>query len=190
MRKDILILFVLVLSLTVFIGCSGNGEKTYSDKELIEIGQKQWQEDYYGDNREVAPEQAKKLAKRASVYKDMRYIFTAEQQYLAENSCYTSDFSELKIRKPENPYYNIVVQVQDPRRLLITATGNIDEDDNREYIQMNSMGDIEIVRDDVRDWREDDNIMESPDRPIQKARDTEKKILNAYERRMSDVPDE
>lgn len=190
--KTILFAILFALSIGLLVsGCGGGGEKgSKNEEELVEIGRRQWKEDYYGDNREITPEEALKASKRASAYAIMRNIFAAEQRFFAENERYTTDYGELGIERPVSENYTFTLQVLGPGRLRITATGDLDDDKNREYIRMNSVGEIEIIDDDIRDWRETDNVYESPDRPVQKARDAEKKIKDAYERRMRDVPPE
>lgn len=182
-------IIVVALCLAALSCGSGGGKKEADLAKKIEIGKKQWAEDYYGDSNYVPTnEEAVAAAERAGAYADMRSIVTASQQYFAEKGGYTEDFGELGI-KPKSENYIFSVVVTSDRTMKVRAAGNIDSDEFRDIIEMNQLGDVKIIEDDLRDWKETDGLRH-PGRYTQKARDVEKQLKVGMDRRLEDLPED
>ncbi len=185
----------IALALILFISCGKekSGEALDSTdltrEQQIELGKKQWAEDYYGDeNRIPSSEEAIAASKRTIAYSNMRSIITAEKQFFAENARYSTDFDELGVH-PKDKIYQYSLRSPSPSQFEIEAAGNIDDDKYRDVVVMDVLGDVEIIEDDLRNWKNTDGLLK-PARHVQKARDVEKKLNIGMDRRMKDVPEE
>ena len=134
------------------------------------------------------PEEAIAASKRAIAYSNMRSIIKAEKDFFAENARYSTSFDELGHR-PNDKTYEYYLKSPTATQFNVEAVGNLDTDDYRDVIVMNRFGDVEIIEDDLRNWKNTDGLRK-PSRLIQKARDTEKVLKKGMERRMEDVPEE
>jgi len=165
------------------LACSG--EKKAEARRLAEIGRKQWAEDYHGSERTPTDEEAISAAKRAVSYEDMRAIVSAQVVFYEENGRYAQSLSELNI-SPKSEIYTYSMTFPTAQRLRVIATGKLDEDDFRDVIVMNQLGDVEIIEDDIRNWKQTDGLRR-PARIIQQARDAEKKIDVGTRRRLQEL---
>ena len=196
MRTVILLIIAIVMSMFL-CSCSGSGKEpeltrtlTVAEEKLIEIGQEQWAKDYIGDtNRKPSQEEALLAAKRANAYTNLKKILDAEFSYFDEHNLITENFVELKLGEPQDGVYSYSVETLGEKRLRINATANLDGDEYKDHLVMDELGSIEIVEDDLRNWRKGDGILK-PDRLIQKARNVERVLQESMDRRMEGLETE
>ncbi|MCK5832341.1 hypothetical protein KAH81_01590 [bacterium] len=185
-------MLLIMLALTLVLSCSSKKSEKEENAEIEaqrEIGRKQWAEDYYGDeNYKPKPEEALAASKRAIAYSNLKGILNAEMRFLAENGRYTDNKAELGFI-PRDEKYSYSISMTPSNNFKITAIGNIDNDDHRDVLEMNHLGDIEKIEDDLRNWKNTDGLRK-PARHTQKARDVEKKLKVGMERRMEELQED
>jgi len=196
MRKVLLIIIVIALAaLLYYYVYSDNGGKSaalakipsYTEDSLIEIGQKQWDRDYYGDNlRKPTHDELLLAAKRANACANLEEILAEEKVFLENNGDYTEDFTKLNLGPATDGIYTYSLSVPVPSRLRITATANFDNDKYQDILEMNQLGDVKIIEDDIRDWGKTAGVW-TPAKHIQKARSTERILQESADRRLEDI---
>lgn len=130
----------------------GSGSSSLDSAEMFEASMREWKEFTYGDpDKTINPMDALGAAKRATAITALRNYYTAEMQYYCEMMKFAKNKEELYINAPDPAPYKIEINVFGDDSLMITAKGNIDNDDELDVLSIDQSGQMKILYNDLAD---------------------------------------